>query len=78
MISAAYPQNIDYVFTMTCLSNAEVFHSAENQFSVALPDPNSALDVAEMELKAALCRSATQNYKPCLLIDLTLQGIRHL
>uniref|UniRef100_A0A3P9LE57 SEFIR domain-containing protein n=1 Tax=Oryzias latipes TaxID=8090 RepID=A0A3P9LE57_ORYLA len=46
---------------------------SENQFSVALPDPNSSLDVAEMELKATLCRSATQNYKPCLLIDLTLQ-----
>uniref|UniRef100_A0A8C7ZEA6 SEFIR domain-containing protein n=1 Tax=Oryzias sinensis TaxID=183150 RepID=A0A8C7ZEA6_9TELE len=78
MISAAYLQNNDYAFTTTCLSNAEVFHSAENQFSVALPDPNSSLDVAEMELKATLCRSATQNYKPCLLIDLTLQGIQQV
>lgn len=78
MISAVYPHNNHNVFIMACLSNAEVFHSTESQFPAVLPDPSSSLDVTEMELKATLCRSDKHDYKPCLLIDLTLQGICHL
>ncbi|XP_024147828.1 uncharacterized protein wu:fl23c11 [Oryzias melastigma] len=46
---------------------------SESQFPAVLPDPSSSLDVTEMELKATLCRSDKHDYKPCLLIDLTLQ-----
>ncbi|XP_061591843.1 uncharacterized protein wu:fl23c11 isoform X2 [Cololabis saira] len=49
--------------------------SPEAQFTAALADPHGSVDITQLQLITSLCRSETQDYKPCLRIDITLQEV---
>ncbi|XP_070766787.1 interleukin-17 receptor C [Enoplosus armatus] len=49
--------------------------SSASPYIAALPDPDDAVNVTQLQLKVILCCSATQDCEPCLQVIITIQEV---
>ncbi|XP_075330935.1 uncharacterized protein LOC142389762 isoform X2 [Odontesthes bonariensis] len=60
---------------LVCSEGFTDCHVSSAQFTAALSDPYGSVDVTRVQLSVVLCRSAPQDFKPCLQINITLQDV---